>query len=496
MTQQYGLGGISVFVPPYRVDLQQWCQWSGSDFAKIGAVVGHSFRMAGPEHNAYTLAAQAVLNLILDNSVDPASVGHLALATESSSDNAVGAVVVRGLVDMALAQRGLPPLSRYCEVPEIKQACIAGVYGLKGAVRYLAHDGAGRNAIVAAVDIAEYEQGSTGEPTQGAGAAAMLVEADPRLLRLDLRSSGSASSYRIADFRKPFLRFAGQVPGDNGRLRDFPVFNGKYSTACYLDEVMCAFDALFERRGGPRAEFLRGLAAAFMHRPYHHMPVSAWSLAYLFALGADGGDEHRELEAYCTAAGVALAQVLAEMRQRPELARAVAAGEAPPEEPYPLCAHVVKAFRRSPRYKEVVEGKLRLGAASMMHVGNLYTAALPAWLAAGFEEALHDTGELAGRPLLLVGYGSGDAAETLVAEAAPGWRQAAARIGLARMFAGAVDLSQAQYRSLHDGRRPADLAAADGSGFAIGRVGTSRQGAFQDFGVEYYRYAKQAAASG
>jgi hydroxymethylglutaryl-CoA synthase len=488
MNQHYGLGGISVFLPPYRVDLRQWCAWSGSAWDKIGAVVGHSFRMAGPQHSAYTMAAQAVLDLILDYDVDPSAVGYLALATESSSDNAVGAVVVRGMVDMALAQRGLPPLSRYCEVPEIKQACIAGVYGLKGAVRYLAHDGAGRKAIVVAVDIAEYEQGSTGEPTQGAGAVAMLVEAGPRLLRLDLRHSGSSSSYRIADFRKPFLRFAGQVPGDHGRLRDFPVFNGKYSTACYLDEVVCAFDALFERRGGPRAEYLRGLAAAFMHRPYHHMPVSAWSLAYLFALGADGGAEHDELAAYCVAAGVKLPEVLAEMRQRPALAQAIAAGLPPPEEPYPLSAHLVKAFRRSARYKEVVEGKLSLGSAAMMHMGNLYTAALPAWIAAGFEQALREPADLAGRPVLLVGYGSGDAAETVPAEVAPGWRDAAARIGLERSFAGALDLGQEQYRSLHDGRRPAGLDLAEGDGFAISRVGAMRSGAFQDYGIEYYRY--------
>lgn len=484
---EYGISGLSVFVPPYRVSLEEWCGWTGNDWSKISAVVGHSFRMAGPEDSVYTMAAEAVLKLILDYQVDPQRVGSLALATESSSDNAVGAVIVRGLVDQALTMRGLPPLSRYCEVPELKQACIAGLYGVKNAVRYLAHDGADRQAIVVAADIAEYDRGSTGEPTQGAGAVAMLVDRDPQLLGLDLRSSGSSSSYRIADFRKPFLRFNGQTPGANGRLRDFPVFNGKYSTACYLDEVVCAFDALFQRHSGGHAGLLRSLSSVFMHRPYHHMPVSAWTMAYLFAMGADGGAEHEELEGYCKAAGVELRQVLAEMGQRPSLTDKVISGH-PPEEPYPLTAHVMKAFRKSARYKEVVEGKLKLGAAQMMHMGNLYTAALPAWIAAGLEEAHGQGAELAGHPLLLVGYGSGDAAETVIAKVAPNWREAAGKIGLKQALGNAVAVGRDDYARLHAAQWPQEAQMPQRKGFTIERVGKSHDPKFYDMGLEYYRY--------
>lgn len=484
---EFGISGLSVFVPPYRVNLQDWCGWTGNAWDKIGAVVGHSFRMAGPEDSVYTMAAEAVLKLILDNNVDPQRIGSLALATESSSDNAVGAVIVRGLVDQALTTRGLPPLSRYCEVPEYKQACIAGLYGVKNAMRYLAYDGAGRQAIVVSADIAEYDRGSTGEPTQGAGAVAMLVDRDPQLLALDLSTSGSSSSYRIADFRKPFLRFNGQTPGANGRLRDFPVFNGKYSTACYLDEVVCAFDALFLRYQGGRAALLRSLTSVFMHRPYHHMPVSAWTMAYLFALGADGGAEHEELESYCKGAGVELKQILAEMGQRPSLVDKVISGH-PPEEPYPLTAQVMKAFRKSPRYKEVVEGKLRLGAATAMHMGNLYTAALPAWIAAGMEEAHGQSTELAGHQLLLVGYGSGDAAETVLAKVAPKWREAAGRIGLAKVLGNAVNVGKDDYARLHAAQWPQEAQMPQRKGFTIERVGKSHDAKFYDMGLEYYRY--------
>ena len=74
---------------------------------------------------------------------------------------------------------------------------------MKGAIRHLALDGAGSQAIVVCADIAEYARGSSGEPTQGAGAVAMLLEEDPKLAVVDLVGSGSASDYRVMDFRKP-----------------------------------------------------------------------------------------------------------------------------------------------------------------------------------------------------------------------------------------------------------------------------------------------------
>ncbi len=191
-----GISGMAIYVPPYRVDLERWSDWTGNDASKIRAVVGHAFRMPGPDQNVYTLAANAVLRLIAQYGIDPRRVGYLALGTESSIDNAAGAVIVRGLVDQALASEGKPVLARDCEVPEFKHACLGGVYALKGGLRYLACDGRDRQAIAVSADIAEYARGSSGEPTQGAGAVAMLLETSPRLLELDLAKGGSASEYR------------------------------------------------------------------------------------------------------------------------------------------------------------------------------------------------------------------------------------------------------------------------------------------------------------
>src|SRR4249920_2363058 len=198
-----GVSAMSLYVPPFRVNLENWCDWTGNSWEKISAVVGRSFRVPGRHENVYTMAANAVLRLIRQNDVDPARIGSLGLGTESSTDNAAGAVIVRGMVDRALDKLNMPRLSRQLEVPEFKHACLGGVYALKNALRYVNYDGKGRQAIVVSADVAEYERGSSGEQTQGAGAIAMFVEHTPKLFSVDLLHGGSSPDYRGADFPKP-----------------------------------------------------------------------------------------------------------------------------------------------------------------------------------------------------------------------------------------------------------------------------------------------------
>ena len=189
------------------------------------------------------------------------------------------------MVDRALEMQRTPPIARSCEVPEFKHACLGGVYGMKGALRHLALDGAGSQAIVVCADIAEYARGSSGEPTQGAGAIAMLIEEEPKLVAVDLINSGSASDYRIIDFRKPMLRFCGKDRSKSHQVQDFPVFNGKYSTTCYIDETLHALNDMYEKRGLNASEYLQSLQTIFMHRPYRRMPETGYAIAYLVCIG-------------------------------------------------------------------------------------------------------------------------------------------------------------------------------------------------------------------
>ena len=482
-----GISGLAVYVPPYRVWLDDWCEWTGNHWPKIRETVGRSFRVRGPNHSVYTLAATAVMRLIDQYDIDPLRVKFLGLGTESSTDNSAGAIIVKGMVDRALQSKGKPPIARSCEVPEFKHACLGGVYGMKGALRHLALDGAGSQAIVVCADIAEYARGSSGEPTQGAGAVAMLLEENPKLAEVDLIRSGSASDYRIMDFRKPMLRFCGQDRSESHQVQDFPVFNGKYSTTCYIDETLHALNDMYEKRGLQATDYLRSLRTVFMHRPYRKMPETGWAVAYLFALSRGTGEDRAELASYCYEAGIEPEALLREMLSKPEIV-ALADPERLNFEVYPLTMAVFRIFRASRRYRREILDKLALGSDTMLDLGNLYTAALPAWIAAGFEQALDEGRDLQGEELLTLGYGSGDAAEVIPFFATEQWREATASIRFANAMELAVDLNKEQYEALHDGRRVSGLDYIPQSEFVIDKVGQTDHRQFQDIGIEYYRY--------
>jgi hydroxymethylglutaryl-CoA synthase len=482
-----GISGLAAYMPPFRVWLEDWCDWTGNQWPKIREVVGRSFRVRGPNQSVYTMAATAVMRLIDQYDIDPTRVKFLGLGTESSTDNSAGAIIVKGMVDRALITRGKSPIARSCEVPEFKHACLGGVYGMKGALRYLALDGAGGQAIVVCADIAEYARGSSGEPTQGAGAVAMLLEENPTLAEVDLIRSGSASDYRIMDFRKPMLRFCGQDRSESQQVQDFPVFNGKYSTTCYIDETLHALNDMYEKRGLNACEYLRSLDTVFMHRPYRRMPETGWAVAYLFALGSGTPDDRAELASYCYEAGIEPGALLGEMVSKPQVAD-FAEPEKLNYEAYPLTMAVFRIFRASRSYRREILDKLALGSDTMLDLGNLYTAALPAWLATGFEQALDENQDLSGKELLTLGYGSGDAAEVIPLFASANWKDAAAKIGFSKSMEFAVDLNMRQYEALHDGRRVADLGYVPKDEFIIEKIGRTDQRQFQDIGIEYYRY--------
>jgi hydroxymethylglutaryl-CoA synthase len=483
-TTPIGISGIAVYVPPFRVDLRDWCTWTGANPAKINDVVGTGFRLPGPQHGVYTMAANAVMRLIDQFDIDPTEVRYLALGTESSTDNSAGAVIAKGMVDDALRQQGRPTLSRNCEVPEFKHACLGGIYALKNAVRFLNTDGGASKAIVVCSDIALYELGSSGEPTQGAGAVAILLEANPTLASIDLKQSGTASDYRGVDFRKPIQYRNGD--GRSYACSNVPVFNGRYSASCYVDEMLHALEDMCARRECSVSEYLTDVDAVFMHRPFRRMPENGWGIAYLFSLGSSE-QGRAELQEYCSGAGVELADVLREAQERPKIT-SFGIRERIQDEVFPATNTVLRQLRKTDAYRLRVLDKMRLGNQQMEELGNLYTGALPAWLAAGFEEAANSGTDLTGKEVLLIGYGSGDAAEAIPITPVAGWEVAANKIQMAAALTNSITLTNDQYLALRNGGTETPAGYTPEAEFVIDRVGSTNDDDFQDAGIEYYRF--------
>ena len=483
-----GISGLAAYIPPYRVWLNDWCEWTNNQWPKIREVVGRSFRLRGNHQSVYTMAATAVIRLIDQYDIDPSKIKFLALGTESSTDNSAGAIIIKGMVNQALISKNKTPIQRNCEVPEFKHACLGGVYAMKGAIRHIAFDGVGSQAIVVCSDIAEYQIGSSGEPTQGAGAVAMLIEENPKLVEVDLKNSGSASDYRILDFRKPMIRFCRQERNLKQQVQDFPVFNGKYSTTCYLDETLHALDDMYNIRDLDPISYLRSLKTVFMHRPYRKMPETGFAVAYLFALAKGNVNDQAEFKSYCYEAGIDPIKATEEIKTYSPDLKELANPIDLSKDAYPLTMGIFRIFRESRHYRREILDKMSLGSDTMLDLGNLYTAALPAWIGAGLEQALEEKIDLTNSEILTFGYGSGDAAEVIPFKVSEEWQTAAKNIHFSDAMNFTIDLNEKQYFDLHEGKSSKSLDYKIKNEFVIESVGETDEKNYQDIGIEYHRY--------
>ena len=486
MKQKVGISAITAYVPSYRVGLEDWCGWTNNSWDKISNIIGSGFRMLGPDESIYTMAANSVLDLIIENNIDPNEIGFLALGTESSTDNSAGTIIIKGMVNEELLNRGMNPISNQCEVPEFKQACLSGIYALKNAVRYVHSDAPKKKAIVVCSDIALYQMGSSGEPTQGAGAVATLIESNPKIAEVKTAFSGSSSEYRQVDFRKPIQYRAQNLNGHSASDLDLPVFNGKYSASCYIDGTISALSNMSENRGQSLPKLLKEASAVFMHRPFHKMPLSAFSISYLYALANGDENENQELEDLIKEADIEPEEIKMELKEKPDLMLFLQTDIN--KDLFPKTSKALKSLNEIKTFKDKVLSKLKFGKELTKELGNIYSGSIFAWLAAGLEYSMKNGKILNGKDALLIGYGSGDAAEVIPISFTQNCCDNEKSIKYSAAFSNPVNLDHNQYIKLRTNKVLEGIESKKSKGFIVSKVGTEESTHFQDAGIEYYKY--------
>ena len=221
MTKTVGIEALAVAVPERFLSLEDLAVARGVEPAKYTAGLGgREMAVADPGEDSVALAATAVAKLLKSYDVDANRIGMLVVGTETGVDHSKAvASYVQGLL-------GLP---RSMRTYDTQHACYGGTAALMAASDWIAAGHAhGKAAIVVCSDIARYGLRTAGEPTQGAGAVALLVSDKPDLFELDRGVSGMASSH-VFDFWRPL--------GSREAVVD-----GHYSINCYLEAVSDAYD--------------------------------------------------------------------------------------------------------------------------------------------------------------------------------------------------------------------------------------------------------------
>jgi hydroxymethylglutaryl-CoA synthase len=226
-----GIDRVSFNTSHYFLDLKTLADARSVESDKYYIGIGQEkMGIPPPDEDVVTLAASAAYPLMQDGELE--DVELLLFATESGIDYSKAAgIYVHGLLEM----------NSRCRTVELKQACYSGTAGLQFAIGFVARHPT-KKALVIASDIARYELGSPGEATQGCGAVAMLVSADPRVLVIEPECGYYTED--VMDFWRPNYRSEALV-------------DGKYSTMVYIHALIECWKQYAELSGRTLNDFGR-----------------------------------------------------------------------------------------------------------------------------------------------------------------------------------------------------------------------------------------------
>ena len=227
-----GIDDLAIYVPKLYIDYMDFAQARGIDPQKLEYGIGiRKMALVDTNQDPACMAANACLKLMQRNHLHPEDIGRLYIATESALDEskAMNSFVV-GMLEQVYGECSF----EHAGGIECKFACVSGSYALYDNANWIrAGENNGKSAIVIVSDIAKYDIGSSGEYTQGAGAVAMLVKDNPRLLAFDQKVASTIIKNEY-DFYRPIGK-------------ETPLVNGNYSNLLYLIQVKKAFDSYKEK---------------------------------------------------------------------------------------------------------------------------------------------------------------------------------------------------------------------------------------------------------
>ena len=233
-----GIDKIGFATSPYVLRLKDLAAARNTDPEKLSKGLLLKEQSVAPiTEDIVTLAATAADDILTDE--DKEAIDMVILATESGIDQSkAAAVFVHGLLD-------IQPFARSFEM---KEACYAATAALDYAKLHVEKFPQSKVLVIAS-DIAKYGIGTPGEPTQGAGAVAMLISQNPRILSFN--DDNVAQTRDVMDFWRP-------------NYATTPFVNGIYSTQQYLDSLKTTWAEYQKRTGLALTDF----AAICFHLPY------------------------------------------------------------------------------------------------------------------------------------------------------------------------------------------------------------------------------------
>lgn len=361
--------------------------------------------------------ANALTKLIEDNNIKLEEIARIYVGTESTIDSSKP--ISSFLIALMEQKFGENALSE-CDVVDFTFACIGGVDALQNCLDFVQLNPT-KKAIVVTTDFAKYDLNSTGEYTQGAGATAMLVTVNPRIITFE--NQWGISTKGVFDFFKPYRTISkNEITGNTNNEswfdnleaeieihKDQPVFDGQYSNQCYMDRTREAYFS-FKKIKNTQETIYSTWKSIVMHLPYAFQ--GRRMLSEIYAL--DGKNP-------------------------------IICGEENASE----YQNKLKEISKSDEYKTFITEKLQPAELASSLIGNLYTGSIFMGLLSTLAHFYDSEKEITHEKFGFLAYGSGSKSKVFEGTIQPEWKLALAKVFLFETLEESFEIDFETYEKLH-----------------------------------------------
>lgn len=468
-----GIDDMAAYIPHLYFPIADLAKARDLEYAKLNKGLGLTAMSITDTHeDAATMAANAVLELIRKNGLDPQQIGRIYLGTESALDGAKPTATYA--LDMLIgyfAPTYGPDCLLNCDVVDLTFACVGAVDALQNTLDWV-RAGKNRIGIVVASDVARYELGSAGEYTQGAGAIALLVRENPRLLAID--PDWGVATRPVHDFFKPLrqvskedlireilqlldnqevdiealsrqlaagIEVKGVLDANEAVLslhKSTPVFDGPYSNDCYQQRIGEALAHYLQESGqSPALPIIDKWDKLVFHLPYAYQARRMFSDIFVDTLRKRG-----EWKNWTAANGLA--------DPEPEDFATVADYQK-------ALAEVLRAVTKTRAYQDFVQEKIEAGERASSLMGNLYAGSVLLSLMSTLETGLLEDQDMDGQRIGFFSYGSGSKSKVFVGTVQPAWQDSVRSFQLFQRLEQRQAVDYDTYEQLHRGSLPGSV---------------------------------------
>lgn len=409
-----GISAIQVNFPKLYLPIEVLAEHRSIEPLKLIKGLGLQ-RMSFPDVHQDTVcfAANALFQLLEKEQLSPSEIDRIYVGTESAVDSSKP--IATFLLPLLEEKWGAHCTQR-CDVVDFTFACIGAVDALQTCLDYVRLRPA-KKCIVIAADIAKYDLGSGGEYTQGSGAVAMLIEANPTMLSFDLTTGVSTEG--VFDFFKPrrtILKkeitqsfknesWHGVLESEISIYKEQPVFDGHYSNECYIQRIKSAYFHFKEQTQAEKPCYESWDLIA-MHLPYCFQGRRTFH--HIFA------EENTEL--------------LAQQEGNDATEK-------------------VKSLAKSQAYQTLVTNKLYPAEIASSKIGNIYTGSIFLGLASALyakKDQLFENAKVG-----FIAYGSGSKSKVFEAHLEKDWSSQISKTHLFETLENAHAIDFSTYEALH-----------------------------------------------